>query len=373
LPDNVYFQNRVRAEQCGNSASFPVCSTLEKPANDRRSIGVARDIDRKLRLTAALLGASGRKDLAAAFRRVNARTSFEVSRADKWLQGRSKPREKQIYEDWAKVLVLDRPGQWIADCDAEVFLDEICARHGRDREDLRRSLEVFGDNRPNRATVLDLTGTFVGYSYAWSHFHGQFLRGEMSVRAASGQNRLQATYTETLSDDSRVEYRGPITISKRAMHIAARDATGDSQFMFSLFRPSPPASVLGGLWSGTTVLGPVGQPAVTRVVLVRLPAASPRLRTAQGLMPGNASFAEDLATLGFRVENPAAVDRYLREFLAGGTGGGFDQVPIAAYHALVELFDRNWLVRTSPDGAPADHALVNDRIPRVTPRRTSLR
>ena len=71
---------------------------------------MARDIDRKLRLTAVLLGTVARKDLAAAFRRVNANTSFDIGRADKWLQGRAQPRERQVYEDWAKVLELDRPG-----------------------------------------------------------------------------------------------------------------------------------------------------------------------------------------------------------------------------------------------------------------------
>ena len=46
---------------------------------------MAQDIDRKLRLTAALLGTAARKDLAAAFRRVNPNTAFDIGRADKWL------------------------------------------------------------------------------------------------------------------------------------------------------------------------------------------------------------------------------------------------------------------------------------------------
>lgn len=313
---------------------------------------MAHDIDRKLRLTAAFLGTGGRKELAAAFRRVNARTSFEVTRADKWLQGRAKPREPQLYEDWAKVLGLDRPGQWIAECDAEAFLDEICARHGRDREALRREYGSVG-KRPGVSIALDLVGTFAGYSHAWSIHRGDMVRGEMSIRAASGLNRLRGTYTEMISRDSRVEYAGPIVVGKRAMYFDARDPGGDSQFKFSLFLPSPPVSVLGGLWCGTTVVGPIAQPSVTRVVMVRLPAASARLRTAPGFIPLDASLAEDLATMGVRVSNPAAVDRHLREFLTGGTGGGVDQIPTAAYHALVELFDRSWWARTAPGGEQA--------------------
>lgn len=316
---------------------------------------MARDVDRKLRLTAALLGIVGRKELAAAFRRVNASTAFEVARADKWLQGRAQPRELQIYEDWSKVLGLDRPGQWIANCDIDAFLDAVCVRHGRDREALQGDVESFG-KRPALSSALDLTGTFACYSHAWSLHLGHLMRGELAVRSASGQNRLRGTYTEVLSDASHVVYRGPIVVNKRAVYFEARDHSGESQFKFSLFLPSAPASVLGGLWSGTTILGPFGQPSVTRVVMVRLPAVSERLRTTPGFIPGDASLAEDLAAFGFRVDDPAAADRCLREFLTGGTGGGVDQVPLAAYHALVELFDRNWVMRMTPGRAQdSDH------------------
>ena len=75
-----------------------------------------REIDRKLRLTAALLRVATRKDLAKAFQRVNPATPFDVDRAHKWLQGRARPREQQVYDDWTKLLDLGRPGQWIAAC-----------------------------------------------------------------------------------------------------------------------------------------------------------------------------------------------------------------------------------------------------------------
>jgi hypothetical protein len=41
---------------------------------------VGRNIDQKLRVTMALVGAVTLKDLAAAFRRVNPATSFDVER-----------------------------------------------------------------------------------------------------------------------------------------------------------------------------------------------------------------------------------------------------------------------------------------------------
>ena len=74
---------------------------------------MARDIDRKLRVTATLLGVVTCKVPAAAFRRVNPMTSCDVERAHKWIQGRARPREFRLYEDWTRVLDLERSGAWI--------------------------------------------------------------------------------------------------------------------------------------------------------------------------------------------------------------------------------------------------------------------
>ncbi len=304
---------------------------------------MAREIDRKLRLTAALLGTVARKDLAAAFRRVNAKTSFEIGRADKWLRGLAQPREMEVYADWAKVLDLDRSGQWIADCDTEAFLDEICIRHGREREALLRALEASSSRGGSKArTALDLAGTFVCYSHAWSpYFRGQLIRGELTVGLESSPNRLPVTYTEVLPTGA-MELRGLMLVADRGVHIQVSEPTGSAQVVtFCLFQASPPASILGGLMFGTTRIGPDAQPSVTRIVMVRLPASNARLRSGEAyLSPG--SIAEDLATLGLGVGDPAATERLFAEFLMGD-GGGFDQVPVSTYRALADVFDRRLL------------------------------
>ncbi|MGO4123942.1 hypothetical protein AB4Z01_06060 [Inquilinus sp. YAF38] len=304
---------------------------------------MARDIDRKFRLTAAVLGAATHKDLAAAFRRINPATPFDVDRAYKWLQGRAQPRERQIYEDWSKVLGLDRPGQWIADCDIEAFLDEICTRHGCDREDL---LHRLGEpaNRRNRSGSVELAGTFVCYSHAWSpYFRGRLVRGELTLGVESSPNRLPVSYTEVLPTGT-LALKGAMFLSKHGLHIQVGDLTGDAQAItFCLFPAAPPASVLGGLMLGTTLISPDAQPSVTRVVLVRLPAASPQLRSVDAYLPRQGSVAEDLAQFGLHVGDATAVDLRLAEFLSGSSDG-FDQVPVSAYRALADLFDRDWLV-----------------------------
>ncbi len=304
---------------------------------------MARDIDRKLRLTAALLGTVARKDLAAAFRRVNANTSFDIGRADKWLQGRAQPRERQVYEDWAKVLELDRSGQWIADCDIDSFLDEICVRHGRDRNVLSRDIEVFSGRVNGQNAALSLAGTFVCYSHAWSpYFQGRLIRGELTIANSSTPNRLHAFYTEVLPT-GLLELKGMINIGKRATQgSVGEDSSGVPTLTFCLFPASPPASVLGGLMFGTTLIGPDAQPSVTRIAMVRLPAANARLRSTAAYLPAQASIAGDLGEFGLHVRDAAAADRLLSEFLAVGVNG-FDQVSVPAYRALADLFDRIWL------------------------------
>ena len=308
---------------------------------------MARDIDRKLRLSAALLGTVTRKELAAAFRKINADTSFDIGRADKWLQGRARPRERAIYDDWVKVLDLPRTGRWLADCEIQAFVDELCSRHGCDPDELQRRTEESGSPASRQAPGLTLAGTYVCYSHAWSpYFRGRLVRGELSITSATGPNRLTASYVEALPT-GLMELEGTVTLSKHDLRLDVSDPTGSAQLLsFCLFPPSPPASVLGGLMLGTTLIGPDAQPSVSRVAMARLPAPSPRLRTMDAYLPTQGSIAEDLTSLGLTVQDGAAVDRHMDEFIRS-SGDGSDQVPVAAYRALVGLFDRAWLYGAS--------------------------
>lgn len=365
--DFVSFQGFIRGISDGDAARHdgersrsPDGHWTSWPGNDEVNssgeFGLAKEIDRKLRLTAALLGTTARKELAAAFRRVNPNTTFDVTRADKWLQGRALPRERQVYDDWSRVLGLDRPGQWVSDSDFEDFLAEACARHGRDPGDMQDRMDALAGGPAREGPGLSLAGTYVVYSHAWSpYFRGQFVRGELSV-AAPGRlraGRLQASYAETLPT-GRMQLDGEMAVDSRTVRIEVSDATRISQWLtFSLFPPSPPGSVLGGLMSGTTLIGPDAEPSTTRTVLIRLRAAAPLLRSAEAYLPAGASIAADLAALGVPVDAPEAVDCGLARFMAGDARAGVDQVSGAVYRPLVELFDRLWL-RRGPGAALAN-------------------
>ncbi len=308
---------------------------------------MARDIDRKLRLTAALLGTTTRKDLATAFRKVNPATSFDVGRADKWLQGRARPREATLYEDWARVLEIERPGNWIAECDVETFVAEIAARHGRDADELRRRSVGTSGAAGRSAPGLDLAGTYVCYSHAWSpYFRGRLVRGEMVVGPASGINRFPATYTELLPTGPMV-LEGTGALSKNDLRFELHDASGTVQLLsFCLFAPKPPASVLVGYMFGTALMGPDAQPSMTRLAMVRLPGPVSRPPALDAYLPDDVSLAADLAAFGLDVEDRAATDRCLADLLRNSSTG-VDVVPLDTYRALVDIFDRTWLATTA--------------------------
>jgi hypothetical protein len=313
---------------------------------------MARDIDRKLRLTAAVLGTVTVKDLAAAFRRVNAATPFDIERAHKWMQGRARPRELQVYEDWAKLLDVGQPGEWIADCEIEAFLDAVCERHHHDREALSRRAESAAGPASQPERDLALTGTYACYSHSWSpYFRGRLIRGVLTITVGSGPHRLHATYAETLPT-RRLQLDGPLTAGRRAVHLDVHERASDVQFAFCLFPPTPLVSILAGVMCGTTVLSPDIQISATRIAIVRLPGFSTQLRTLDAYLPAGGSISRDLAGLGLQVEDPETVDRRMAVFLAGD-GGGLNQISWGSYQALVEVFDRTWLAQAASALAPA--------------------
>jgi hypothetical protein len=313
----------------------------------------ATDIDRKLCLTAALVGARTRKDLAAAFRRVNPRTPFDVERAHKWLQGRARPRERQIYEDWALVLDVGRSGAWIADCDLDSFLAVLCDAHAEDREVLVRRARAFrpeGDRGAAAAAATgafqgDLAGSFVCYSRAWSpYFRGRLIRGGLTVARQAGD--FTATYVQSRIQD-RIEARGPVDVLRKALLLYLREPHQRTAFMLTLFPPRSLISILGGLIQGPAVLGADPQPSVSRIVMIRVPEMPERFYSLDCLLGPDASVTADLAELGAPLAEADEADELIVRFFAHA--GADDHVAFGDFRGLVEHFDREWIRQGFPD------------------------
>lgn len=302
------------------------------------------NIDRKLRLTAALVGAATRKDLAAAFRRINPATAFDVDRADKWLQGRSTPRQFSVYEDWIRLLDLDEAADWIGDSDLESFIERICARHGRDRQQLERRALAFG--KPSRPLQGEQGATIVGryicYSHAWSPYtEGQLVRSTLTIEQEGGPQRLSATYTEHLPT-VLLQARGQAFVTGRGVYIHVGGADDDSHFFFTLFPFSAPGSVLGGIMTGAPLFGPQPQPALTRMVLARVREPESRPEIMGGYLEPGATVADDLRKFGIDLEDMDAANGHIDGFLTPGNGGS-EKIPREDFQKVVDLFDRAWL------------------------------
>jgi hypothetical protein len=313
---------------------------------------VGHAIDVKLSLTAAALGAITRKDLALAFRRANPATAFDLERAHKWLQGRSKPREMALYEDWSRLLGLARPGSWIAECSVEAFLDAVCASGDADRALMLRRAEAFrGTGQRDRPEgVQELVGEYACYSHAWSpYFAGRLIRGHLSITLPASGAQPRAAYAEALPHGQLLT-EGAVTLAPHALQLDLRDPQGGAQLLHVLFTPSPPVSVLGGLMCGTTILGPERGPSVTRILMVRLPPSSGPDPVPGAYLPANGSVAADLAARGLVLDESDEADRRIVQFLHGTPRPGLDQIAPAEFRAVVELLDRAWITRSAHPG-----------------------
>lgn len=311
---------------------------------------MVREFERKLRLTAALIGANTRKDLARAFQRVNRATSFDIDRAAKWLQGRAHPRDLSLYQDWAAILQLDRPLAWLLECELPQFLDELSRRHDIDALLLARRADGFGRARPPlSASALPparafLCGVFVCYRLAFSpYFRGRLIRSSLAV-GAGAKGELQARYSELLPTGPD-HASGPVTCHGRSLFIdlASPLVAGDRAFL-SLFKPQPPASCLAGLYCSATLISPNAEPSCSRLLAVRVPDehASAVEGANRYLEPGE-SIAGDLAQYSVLPRPDAPLDGTLAGFLHGRDEPGVEQVDAASYALLVDLFDRSWL------------------------------
>ena len=297
----------------------------------------------KLRMAAAALGCTSRKEFCARFRSVNQATQCDLDRLNKWVQGRSLPRASSVYADLAAVIGTTKSGRWVAECSLETFATELTARTGVDAATLAMPDSLARRGNPRTAGlfggIASLTGAFAAYSPSWSpHFRGRLLRG--ALRLASGRSgALIATYTESLIGRD-VHLTAEVWIGGRSMHFAVREPDGDVPIFVSLQIPGPPASVVCGVMSGVAFVSHDPLPSTCRIVFVRVP-DTPRLNGSNRYFdPVPGAIAADLADLGVSIPEADRLDTFARAFV----GTSPDQVTTQDQATFAAMLDRQHLV-----------------------------
>ncbi|RYE50693.1 MAG: hypothetical protein EOP21_03265, partial [Hyphomicrobiales bacterium] len=290
----------------------------------------------KLRLTAVVLGCNSQKDLCAAFRRINPQTDFDLERSYKWMQGRSLPRSSRVYADWLALLGLATVSvSWLVSSPIDQFVEALALFY---RVEASALVEQAGINRgaadvtSHEVTDNFLCGVYAAYSHAQSpYFHGHLVRATLVIESAPrGSERMTATYSQRLPI-GRVYASGTVGIYGAALSLELRAPGPNVAPVFcSLFRPSPPGSVLIGVMCGTVAINPAGQPPyATRIIMVRIAEAfAERVELSNRYMDRDAlPISSDLAALGVILPDPAEFEALARRILTPERQeSGFDQV-----------------------------------------------
>lgn len=313
---------------------------------------MVHDLAAKLRMTAMVLGCATRKDLCARFRKANPDTQFDLERANKWMQGRALPRSPQIYADWAKVLGTERGADWLARCTLDAFAAELVALFQADPAALR---QLAGSPAADAgwAAGFALYGHYACYSWAWSpYYRGQVIRSALEIRRGS-RGHDEALYRERLLGQV-IAFTGEPRVVGNTLHVALHGPDEVSPLFLSLHTAGAPGSVLCGILSGATAVGPQPLPSATRFVAARVP--EDPSESNRYLLPADGALGADLtALLGVR-DDAAELDGRLRAVLDARTAGeGPDQVSFDVQMGLAALLDPLWL--------EAEHArLVPDEV-----------
>jgi len=297
----------------------------------------------KLRITAAVLGCSRRKDLCARFRAANPGTEFDLERSHKWMQGRAAPRSSRVYDDWALVLGTRRSGSWISACAIDAFIEEVSRLFDTDQARLR---DIAAGDAGYGVAGRPIAGSesataYACYSPAWSpYFRGHLLRGSLRLRTLR-DGRRHVAYRERIGA-TEAEFTGPADLVGRTMHVVLRARQGGYALFLSVYQPGEPASALVGVMAGSTYLAQEARPSACRFVAAQVPDTQALDASNRYFDPCPGAVAGDLASLGLPAPTATETDAAILAVLQNGAA--IDQVAFADQLRIAEPIDRGWLL-----------------------------
>jgi hypothetical protein len=239
----------------------------------------AVDVARKLDLTAIALGCLTRKELCAAFFRVNPSTVLTVQNCHNWVAGRSIPRSFSLYEDWAQVLGLDEGPHFVMTSTLATFtqrlaskmdLPEVLLSALNDRLLAEAELRVESADAPPPSWSANalLHGSFLVLSLAWAPTSRGRLLGGALVLGGSGDGGLRADYLETVLGQ-RVRFTGHGMKHERTAHLILTCMANGGTFFMALQTPFLPGNLGAGVFAGNTVHDFDSAPTACPALLIR--------------------------------------------------------------------------------------------------------
>lgn len=321
---------------------------------------MATDLAVKFAVTAAALGCATRKDLARAFAKGNADTSFDLDRSYKWLQGRAQPRDPKLYVEWLGLLGMQKSKDWLVECSSDEFLAEVSEGLGLQTDVLwQQACAFLGEAVVDQASPLglrrQLEGVFAAYSWAWSPYHaGRLIRGTLKVTQSRKLGRPDAVYSELLQG-TMTRMHGTTYDSGQSLFLNLFHESGELPLYFAMFRPTPPTSMMMGHLTGAALMGPNPPPSSTRIIMVRVPVAWAVAERGNRYLNDDEPVVEDLIQLGLRPLNASLLEGEIQKFLRGASGSGVDQVSADLYSRILNLLDPIWLdQQVAPVGTALD-------------------
>jgi len=265
---------------------------------------------------------------------VNPSTYCDLVRLQKWMRGRAMPRTSTFYEDWAKLLELDRPASWLAQCGVPEFRAILPG----DDEAVAAPAAV---GTPLVGGLRALCGAYACYSFACSpSLHDRLLRASLRIRPGKG-GALQAVYSETVPNGT-ARMTGEVMVTGSTLHMLVREAGGLPLFL-SLILPGTPCSVMCGALCGPAF---VSNPHVSlsRMLSVRVADSAALEASDRCMEPGERSIAADLHALGLRLIDPAAIDHLVAKFFSVP----LNQVGLVEQDGFAKLFDASYMATVQP-------------------------
>lgn len=288
------------------------------------------DIAKKLELTSIALGCLTRKELCAAFERVNPNTAMTLQNSYNWQSGRSVPRNFGLFEDWAAATGLSQGPHFIMSSTLDEFIDAL----GEKFVLPERLLESFGRAPAAAPAVVPLgesgdaawrngallRGSFLALSMAWAPMHrGRMLCGAVAFQTEGG--RVTAHYVENVLGRA-IAFDGTGLEDGKTGQVSMRCKANGAAFLMAFHLPPVPGNLAGGIFAGNALYDSNSEPTACSILLLRnheLP--HDELEVATGYQdPNDSVLADWLERVGYGQDPKLAAEREMLRLLNGVEG-----------------------------------------------------